>query len=236
MKIVRVKFIAVFLTLVLMTVLSFLCKFFFKESNMEKYTTVDQLKMSNVQVDGWVAKSAVAGWEEDGIKVTAEQQLDDYYEYLTENPDVLIVEPTGNIKCTHYAILQEMEIKQTLRGDAKSGDVVQCVLQFARVETRENGVFLINSGMNLMQTGNQYLLFCKNSDMSNYSSTDYYMCDPSFTYLNLSDDNVAMSIAEDNHYSNLYSCEFFGEDEEAVAAILDFKRDLISRLKEEFSF
>lgn len=235
MKIVKIRLIIVSVLLVVMTVFAFFCKSLFGESNMEKYTTVEKVRSSNLQVDDWIAKSTVGGWEADGIKVTKEQQLDEYFEYLTENPDVLIVEPTGNIKCTHLAMFQEIEIKQTLKGDAKAGDVVQCILECVRIETNENGVFLMSYGANLMQEGNQYLLFCKKTDMSNYSSTDYYMCG-GLSYYNLCDDNVAMPMTGDRHYSNLCTCEFYGEDEEAVAAILEFKRNLMPRLKEEYSF
>lgn len=230
MRIVKIRILITVILLAIMTMLAFFFRGFFSESNMEKYTTVEQLKKSNVRVGSLIYKSAVAGWELE----TKEEQIDSYVAALTEMPEVLIVEPTGNIKCTHFAIFQEIKIVQVIQGDATVGDIAQCIFQGARIETQEDGVYLMSCGVNLMQVGNQYLLFCENSDMSNYSSTEYYLNKPGICYFNLSDDNIAMSYEEYGKYSDMYSCEYFAANEEAVDAIIEFKKELVGILKEKY--
>lgn len=236
MRIIKRRILIAAFILLFFVVLAFLFRSLFSESNMEKYTTVEQLRKSDVTVGDKIFKDSVAGWE----GATKEEELAAYMDALTVMPDVLIVEPTENIECTYRAIMQEIKIVQVLKGDAAAGDVAECIFEWARIETKDDGnAYLMSYGVNLMQAGRKYLLFCERTDMSNYSSTDYYRNEPGIAYFDLSDDYIAASVISGGgykQYSEVSSFEFFAESEEAADAIVDFKKELMGQLRECYSF
>lgn len=197
-------------------------------SNMNKYTNVEQLKGTDVRVGDMVYDSNLMGCEE--IGVTAEQQMQLYFDAFDNFECCFIVRGTGNIEFTYFATFQEMEIVEVIRGDGTVGEKAKCIFQAGRLETRDNGVYLMTYGVNLMQKGKEYLLFCDTCDMTNYSKEAHYLSESGICYFALDNDSVATVNSNHPQYAGDYAtCEFYMQSEQGVETVKVFKERVMER-------
>ena len=197
-------------------------------SNMKKYTSVEQLIGTDVRVGDMVYDSNLMGCEEIGR--TAEQQMQLYFDAFDSFECCFIVRGTGNIEFSYFATFQEMEIIEVIRGEGTAGEKTKCIFQAGRLETRENGVFLMTYGVNLMQKDKEYLLFCDTCDLTNYSKEAYYLSENGICYFALDNDNVAMVNDNYQQYTGDYAtCEFYMQSEQGVETVKVFKERVMER-------
>ncbi len=224
---IRISFLLLFI--LVMVIYAIFVHKSFKESNMDKYTNVEQLKNSNIKIGHVQYNENFSGVEEIGL--TSEEQLQDYFDVFDNSECVFIVNATGNVKFSYLATFQEMTIKKIIKGNGVEGDKVYCIFEAGRIETTDSGVYLNTFGVNLMQKDKEYLLFCSSCDMSNYSSDTYYFNMNGICYFSLDNNNIAIVNKECELLYDDKSAkyEFFVDCDEAVKSITEFKGKILDR-------
>lgn len=207
-------------------VLAVVAKGWFGKSNLARFTTIEDIINSEIVLSGnHVAyESEFCGFEE----YTAQDMIDMYIEYLSEDECLYIVKPTGNIRLQAWILMQEVVVEEVIYGDDIEGQTFYIINQGGRIETTDSGVELMTYALNLMQPDNEYLLFCDYCEISDYSDELYYMHFPSFFYFSLDEeDAVAVVYEEGRLYRDYPECDFFVESEVAAEAAVEFKEQIV---------
>lgn len=226
-KKVYIRCFAAALAIIVSIVFAFFAGNFFAASNTARYTSTDKLKDGKVCVGSWFIKENFGNYAD----VTPEDVVNSYISALSEFPDVLVVSPTGNIKCQYCSITQEVVVEQVIRGGGIRGETVYCIFEGADVCTEESGaISLLSYGINLMQPGKQYVLFGTETDMSNYSEQRYYLTESGICYFALEDTNVAAAVETEGKctsYAEVADAEFFVASEDMIEPFLEFKHTIL---------
>lgn len=195
----------------------------FKESNFEKYKSVEDVKSSNIVVADFYYESIFCGYEGHTLQDT----IDEYIDFYETDECVFVVEPTGNLNFQSWITMQEVVIKEVVRGSGDVGERCYIINQGGRIATENNAVNLWSYGVNLMLPGKEYLLFCNSCELSEYRDETYYVHSPGIFYFALDDECVAAVYEEGKFYKDYPQCEFYVESEATIQGITEFKKQIM---------
>lgn len=205
-----------------------LAKNFFEESNFERFRTIEDVRNSNIIVSDFEYEARFCGYED----VTAQDMIDAYIDFYNETAEcILVVKPTGNIRFQTDTTMQEILIKEVIRGEESTGVIGWIILDGTRIETSELGkgkIELYSYAANLMLPEKEYLLFCNPCILSDYTDQTYFMFPGGMTYFALDNNECVAAVYEEGKYYRDYpQCEFYVETEKTIAAVTEFKNQVI---------
>lgn len=225
-KKIAIRSIAMLAIMLACILFAFVAKGFYKPSNTDRFHSIEDLRKSGIPVGDQFTAAHFEGYED----VTAEDIVQMYEEALAGFQNVMLVKPTGKIKCQYWSIQQELEVKKVLKGEGPEGGNAIYIHQGTRVDTdlKMGRISLKSYGVNLMQPEKEYLLFCDRADMSDYADEEYYVSNSlSVCYFTLDDDYVGGVNSTEVRYADLAGCEFFVDSEEAASAVAKFKKAIM---------
>lgn len=190
--------------------------------NVKKLEDIEELRFQFGYVD---RKKDAKGYYKDA------KDMDDI-KGKAENDYIAIVTPTENVTMRTMSVLQEVVINKIIKGEGlKEGDKIKIFENSCFYgQTEDKYVYIFDCAMNLMQTGDSYLIFF-NEYKEEYGNKKFYeACGGFFQYLNLTkEDN--MSLVKDPNavytYGDFKDYEFFSTSEEALKARYEVKKKFI---------
>ena len=142
--------------------------------------------------------------------------------------NVLVVRPTGRTELNYYAVLQEVEVKQTIRSKEALPEKIWIEMDNGFFYSPENyGNTLVNwSFQNIMYSDWEYLVFLNEYD---YAPDIYY--NKLFAGAVRVSEDLEYQVIDTRQvytYGELKSCEFFADSEEMLDILYGIKEELLS--------
>ncbi len=143
---------------------------------------------------------------------------------------VIVVTPNERIKQYYGSFMQEVIVKDVIEGDYSIIDKKINIAAIGGFDITDGTITMLSSyGNNIMLPGNDYLVFCEITEISDYMEIPLYRAMPSMlSWLNLNSD-YSKSIESDSDalYSEYINSEFLGCTQDALNAALKAKLEVI---------
>lgn len=164
------------------------------------------------------------------------------FDNLPDDVEVFVVVPTGAIAQYNFTMLQEVEVREVVKGQGAQNDVIQIVTvggfydqEYSRVDfPNERPAYY--GMMNILFPENEYLVFLKPLKVNAYTEERRYNLALSlFGTFNLTSDYskpIDRPVSE-LRYNEFGDSEYLCDTADTLAALLDFKHSVIERFMGE---
>lgn len=190
---------------------------FFQETSINNNMKLGELQSQKLFLDTYAGKT---DWDEESLKEFVEEE----FSSVEDAGNVMIATPTNNIFCNRAVIMQEVRVVENKKGTCKE-KTIWLVSEGSTVKRGKDGsLTLMGLDYSLMQTGCNYLVFCKPFESNAYSDKKVYFLDDSFwfPYYNLTRDSL--QVMQDKSYHK--EIEFYAETKEILEAFQELKKKI----------
>lgn len=151
-----------------------------------------------------------------------------YIENAKNAENVLIGEFTGEIHVDGKALGVWVNVEQSLKGISfKKGEKIPIYLDYL-VSFDEQGKAIYNSTINMMKTGNRYLIFYEPSELNTYQKEKEYRFTADPGYYNLSETISKPVDIQNMNINSVLNNEFFASSERIIKQLEKIKNKVIA--------